>query len=247
LAEALLAALDWRLAAAAFGTAVAGILRGYAGFGTAILLSPLYSLLWGPAAGVPVMLLLELFVSAQLVPRSWREADRPVILPIALAACAATPLGAVILLSADPETLRRVIGALVLTLGLLLLSPLRYHGPRPFALNVGVGLVSGVMKGSTGMSGPPVILYLLAGPDAARQHRANLIFFFGVIAVAAVAVPLAAGLITGSVLLKLALLLPVMLLFVRVGARLFRVVPERLYRPFALSSLVAVGLLALLA
>lgn len=245
--EELLAVLDWRLAAAALGTAVAGLLRGYAGFGTAILLSPLYALLWGPAAGVPVMLLLELFVSAQLLPRSWREADRPLILPIALAACAATPLGAVFLLAADPETLRRAIGALVLTLGLLLLSPLRYHGPRPLALNLAVGLVSGVMKGSTGMSGPPVILYLLTGPDAARQHRANLILFFGVIAVVAVAVPLAAGLITAAVLLKLALLLPVMLACVRAGARLFRVVPERLYRPFALSCLVVVGLLALLA
>lgn len=245
--DALLAVFDWRLVAAALGTAVAGLMRGYSGFGTAILLSPLYSLLWGPAAGVPVMLLLELFVSAQLLPRSWREADRPLILPIALAACAATPLGAYILLTADPEALRRAIGALVLTLGLLLLTPLRYHGPRPLALNVGVGLVSGVMKGSTGMSGPPVILYLLAGKDAARQHRANLIFFFGVIAVVAVGVPLAAGLITWAVMLKLALMLPVMVLFVRLGARLFRVVPERFYRPFALVCLLAVGALALLA
>lgn len=159
-------------------------MRGYAGFGTAILLAPLYAVLWGPAAGVPV---------------------------------------------------------------LLLLTPLRYHGRRTLGLNIGVGLVSGVMKGATGMSGPPVILYLLTGPEAARQHRANLILFFGVISVVAVAVPLAAGLVTASALIKLALLLPVMLLSVRIGARLFGVVPDRFYRPFALASLVCVGLLALLA
>ncbi len=177
------------------------------------------------------MLLLELFVSAQLLPRAWREADRRVILPIALAACAATPVGAVILFTAEPEVLRRTIGALVLTLGLRLLSPLRYHRPRPLALNVGLGLVSGVMKGSTGMSGPPVILCLLAGPDAARQHRANLILFFGVVSVVAIAVPRSTGLVGAAVLIKVTLLLPVMPLCVRIGARLFRVVPERLYRP----------------
>jgi len=245
--EALLAIADGRLLAAAVGTLVAGLMRGYAGFGTAILLSPLYSLLWGPLAGVPVMLLLELFVSAQLLPRSWREADRPLILPIALAAALATPFGAWVLVTAEPETLRRVIGALVLTMGLLLLTPLRYHGPRPLALNLGIGVVSGVMKGSTGMSGPPVILYLLAGRDAARQHRANLILFFGVIACVSIAMPLALGLVTQAVLLKLAVLLPVMLVGVRIGAALFGVVPERFYRPFAMVSLLVVGALALLA
>ena len=45
---------DWRLLAAAFATAIAGLMRGYAGFGTAVILAPIYSVLWGPKAGVPV-------------------------------------------------------------------------------------------------------------------------------------------------------------------------------------------------
>ena len=47
---------DWRTLAALAVTAVAGLMRGYSGFGTAILLAPTYSLLWGPRVGVPVML-----------------------------------------------------------------------------------------------------------------------------------------------------------------------------------------------
>jgi uncharacterized membrane protein YfcA len=242
-----LAWFDWRILAGAFATAIAGLMRGYAGFGTAILLAPVYSVLWGPLAGVPVMLLLELFVSAQLLPRAWREADHRVMLPIGLTACAATPLGAVVLIHADPEALRRFIGGLVLVFGLLLLSPWRYHGPRPLPLNIAIGGVAGLLKGSTGMSGPPVILYLLSGPEAARQHRANLILFFGLIALVSVLMPLALGLIGAAVLAKLAVLLPVMLGCVPLGARLFGVVPERFYRPFALLCLVSVGLLALLA
>jgi uncharacterized membrane protein YfcA len=46
---------DWRIYAALACTAVAGIMRGYSGFGTAVLLAPLYSVLWGPRIGVPVV------------------------------------------------------------------------------------------------------------------------------------------------------------------------------------------------
>ncbi|WP_206933290.1 sulfite exporter TauE/SafE family protein [Roseococcus thiosulfatophilus] len=237
----------WQTWAAILATAIAGLMRGYAGFGTAIILAPIYSVLWGPLAGVPVMLLMELLVSLQLLPRAFRDADKRVIIPIGGAAALATPLGAYVLLAADPELLRRAIGGLVLVFGFLMLSGWRYHGARPFGLNVAVGTAAGLLKGATGMSGPPVILYLLAGPEEAKRHRANLILFFGLIAVISVVVPLFAGLIDGPVLLRFLIMLPVLMVFVRVGAALFGVVPVRFYKPFALVLLTTAGSIALFA
>lgn len=237
--------LDWRMGAAVLATALAGLMRGYSGFGTAVLLAPVYSSLWGARTGVPVMLLLELFVSLQLVPRAWRDADLRVILPIGGAAFVATPLGAVILLTADPEALRRFIGGFVLVFGMLLMSGWRYHGSRPLPLNIAVGTSAGLLKGATGMSGPPVILYLLAGTEAAIRHRANLILFFAMISVISVVGPLWGGLVDRAVLLKLAVVLPVLLLCVPLGARLFHVVPERFYKPFAMAALMIAGSIAL--
>lgn len=237
----------WQTWAAILATAIAGLMRGYAGFDTAIILAPIYSVLWGPLAGVPVMLLMELIVSLQLMPRAFREADHRVILPIGGAAALATPLGAYVLLAADPETLRRSIGALVLVFGFLMLSGWRYHGARPLGLNLAVGTVSGLMKGATGMSGPPVILYLLAGSEEAKRHRANLIFFFGLIAMISVVVPYFAGLIDGPVLLRFLIMLPVLMGFVRAGAALFGVVPARFYKPFAMVLLTSAGSIALFA
>ncbi|CAH0265133.1 sulfite exporter TauE/SafE family protein [Roseomonas sp. CECT 9278] len=237
--------LDWRLAGAVLATAIAGIMRGYSGFGTAVILAPVYSLLWGPRAGIPVMLLMELVVSVQLLPGAIKDADRRVVLPLGGAAAVATPLGAWILLSADGESLRRFIGGFVLVFGLLLMSGWRYHGSRPLPLNLAVGTAAGLLKGATGMSGPPVILYLLAGLEEAKRHRANLILFFATIAVISVFPPLFGGLIDLPVLVRLAVLLPVMALSVPIGARLFRVVPDRLYRPFAMAVLLVAGGLAL--
>ena len=232
---------------AALGVGVAGVMRGYSGFGTAILLAPILSTLWGPRAGVPVLLLMELVVSVQLLPRSFREADRRMVLPIGLAAVLATPLGAGVLLYADGLALRRAIGALVLVFGLLLLSPWRYRGARPLPLNVLVGALGGLLKGATGMSGPPIILYFLSGPEEARRHRANLILFFGLIAIVAVVAPLIGGLIDATALIRTAALLPLMVLCVRLGARLFHVIPTVWYRRFAFGALVLAGSIALLA
>jgi uncharacterized protein len=236
---------DWRLLGAVIATAIAGVMRGYSGFGTAVILAPVYSLLWGPRAGIPVMLLMELLVSLQLLPGAIKDADKRVVLPLGGAAAVATPFGAWILLTADDELLRRFIGGFVLVFGLLLMSGWRYRGSRPLPLNVFVGTLAGLLKGSTGMSGPPVILYLLAGLEEAKRHRANLILFFATIAVVSVIPPALGGLIDLPVLLRLAILLPVMALAVPVGVRLFRVVPDRLYRPFAMGVLLVAGGLAL--
>lgn len=236
---------DWRLFAAVVATAIAGVMRGYSGFGTAVILAPVYSLLWGPRAGVPVMLLMELVVSVQLLPSAMKEADRRVVLPLGGAAALATPLGAWFLFTVDGEVLRRFIGGFVLVFGLLLMSGWRYHGTRPLQLNIAIGAVAGLLKGSTGMSGPPVILYLLAGLEEAKRHRANLIMFFATIAIVSVIVPVLGGLVDAASLLRLAVLLPVMALTVPIGIRLFGVIPVRLYRPFAMGVLLAAGGLAL--
>ena len=238
---------DWRIWVAIVVTGIAGVMRGYSGFGTAVLLAPAYSVLWGPRIGVPVMLLMELAVSIQLLPKALGQADRRVVLPIGIAACLMTPFGAFVLLTADQDTLRRAIGGLVLVFGLLLSSGWRYTGARPLPLNLAVGGLAGLLKGATGVSGPPVILYMLAGPEAAKQHRANLILFFATISIISIIPPALGGLMGFDVIAKLLILLPVLLLCVPIGVRLFHIVPERLYKTLALIFMVATGLVTLLA
>ncbi|GIX11008.1 sulfite exporter TauE/SafE family protein [Elioraea sp.] len=240
------ALFDGRLALAAAVTAAAGVMRGFAGFGTAITLAPVFSLLWTPAVGVPTMLLMEALIGSQLLIGSWKHVNRRVAFPMAFAACALVPAGAWILFATDPVTLTRAMGVLVLLFGGLLASGWRYRGARPLPLNIAVGALAGVLKGSTGMSGPPVILYLLAGTEAAHEHRANLILFFAVLGLVALLPPLLAGLFTIEVLVRVAVLTPWLLLFVRIGAALFGRIGERGFRRVAYALLVVVGLAALL-
>jgi uncharacterized membrane protein YfcA len=118
---------------------------------------------------------------------------------------------------------------------------------RPLWLNLSIGAVAGLLKGATGMSGPPVILYLISGNEEAKRHRANLILFFAIIAVSSVLGPFLIGLIDVATFARLAVVLPVMFLSVPVGVRAFHVVPQRMYRPFAMIVLLAAGGIALFA
>lgn len=233
--------------AACIATMVAGIMRGYAGFGTAVILAPIFATLWGTREGVPVMLLMELLITLQLAPKAWHEADRRVVLPLGGSALATMPLGTYALFVLEQDTLRRIIGGFVLIFGMALMSGWRYRGARPLWLNMTIGGAAGLLKGATGMSGPPVILYLLSGSEEAKRHRANLILFFAIIAVTSVLGPIVLGLIDLTTLARLAVVLPVMFVSVPLGVRAFHVVPQRFYRPFAMAVLVAAGGIALLA
>ena len=57
---------------------IAGMVRGFAGFGAAMVMTPIFSALYGPAVGVPLCLLLEIAVGLPLLPRAvplvdWRR------------------------------------------------------------------------------------------------------------------------------------------------------------------------------
>ncbi len=49
-------------------TAAAGLMRGFAGFGSGMLKSPVFAILFGPVETVAVIILMELVVTVQLMP-----------------------------------------------------------------------------------------------------------------------------------------------------------------------------------
>jgi uncharacterized membrane protein YfcA len=96
------------------------------------------------------------------------------------------------------------------------------------------------------MGGPPVVIYFLAGTDAAASIRATLICFFIFTTVWQGAVYIANGLLTWEVAAKGALLYPVFALGAVAGTRLFTGSKERTYRRVALALVAAVAVVSVL-
>ena len=227
--------------------AAAGLIRGITGFGGAMVMSPPLALLMGPLAAVPVVLLLESLAAAPMLVHTRSLVRWRVIGPIIAAACLTVPLGTYVLVTADPLVMRRVIAGTVIVFSLLLLRGWRYGGAQRVSTAVGIGAFAGTLTGATSMGGPPVILYLLAGPDRVDTTRANLTFFVCAISAAGIAGLWASGVLSWGSLALAALLAPGYFAGMILGSRLFPRFDDRRFRQFTLLLLAAVSLGILLA
>jgi uncharacterized membrane protein YfcA len=155
------------------------------------------------------------------------------------------PLGTWILVTADALLMRRVIAAVVIVFSLVLLLGWRYAGKQRLATGVGLGAVSGTMLGATTLGGPPVILYLLAGPDPIETTRANLTYYLGALCLAGLALLWMNGVLGAPALLLAAGLAPGYYVGMVLGIRLFSRFNDQRFRQFTLAFmlLVATGIL----
>lgn len=225
--------------------ALAGFVRGLSGFGSAMILMPGLSLLFGPQQVVATVILLEMTASVRLVPEAIPQTKWSEVLPMAISAVIMVPLGAFCLSLIDPDLMRQIIGGLLLVFVALLLSGISYQGQPSMSINFGVGGLSGFLTGLTGIGGPPIVLYQMSGEDTAAESRANFISFFALTQVVALASYVASGLLSPLVLQRFLIFLPVSLLGLVLGQFSFKYVSEAIFRKFVMGLLVAIALLAL--
>jgi uncharacterized protein len=198
-----------------------GLVRGTTGFGAAMVMTPPLALLLGPKVAVPVTLLLETFAGAPMLPAAFALARLRVIAPICAAAVATVPFGSWLLAGASPLFLRRAISATVILFALALLSGRRYEGQPRLLTSIGVGALSGTTLAATSIGAPPVILYLLSGPDPAAVTRANLTLYVMVLSAAGLVVLALGGLVTVATLQTAALMALPFVGGVLAGSKLF--------------------------
>ena len=223
-----------------------GLVAGFSGFGAAIVMMPLFTLLWGPVQAVATCYILLLLTCIQMVPSAARHCYlRQMSLMGVVAACG-VPLGNHLLVTVDAHIVQLAIGVVVLIYVLFASLGWRYAGRRPPGVTVGVGALSGLLHGATGMGGPPAILYLLTGPDPARAHRANLVVYLTFPTVAGVVTLTVAGAIETTVLLRTMVAAPLYALSIWFGSHLFRQADDVRYRRFALVLLLVIGVTTLL-
>lgn len=226
---------------------IAGLIRGFSGFGSAMILSPVFSLLWGPTTGVPVAIIVEVAPALQLTLPATRIAHWRTVWALSIPALLLIPLGAWLLVSLPADTMRRTIALLVLALVAVLWSGWRYRGPRGPGVSAVVGALGGFLSGSSGIGGPPTILYLMSGGDGPALIRANLICYFSLMFVGLVGFFAWNGLITADVLWRTGLLIPLFVIGIFAGTRLFGLASGTTFRHIALSCLTVSSLWVLLA
>jgi uncharacterized protein len=212
---------------------LAGLVRGFSGFGSALIFVPLVSAIYDPRTAAGTFLLIDFAVALTVLPTVWRQAQWREVTPMAIAASIAAQFGALILIYSDPTKLRWGIAIVVLILLGVLMSGWRYHGKPVLPVTLGVGTLAGTLGGAIQIVGPPVIVYWLGSIASPATVRANLNAFFGLFACALFVTYVVRGLLPSHVIVLALLLGPVQILALRLGARLFDVASAQTYRRVA--------------
>jgi uncharacterized protein len=213
---------------------VAGLARGFSGFGAALIFMPAASALVTPTLAAPVLLLADGILSMGFLPKAWQLARRKDVGVMAAGAAIGVPLGTVILNHADPLPLRWAIAAIAFAMLLLLASGWRYHGtPRP-GITALVGCISGVFGGLAQLSGPPVVAYWLSGRQEHGTMRASIILFFGATTLFTFVSYLAAGIITAQSLWLATVVAPAYAAGLFAGSRAFGLASPETFRRLSL-------------
>ena len=221
---------------------IAGMVRGFAGFGAAMIMTPIFSALYGPAAGVALCLLLEIAVALPVVPGVVRLVDWRRIGLLLIAAAVGVPLGNLVLTRTEPEPMRWAISAIILGAVALLASGWRFAGRPRTTTTLTAGVSSGFLNGLAGMAGPPIAFYYLAGDETVTRVRANLTTYFVFVDLVAIATFTSRGLIDWSTIVLGLFLAPAVMLGGVLGTRLFPLASESFYRRLALVLLVGVAI-----
>lgn len=224
---------------------VAGLARGFSGFGAALIFVPVASAVVGPHLAVPLVLIVDALTTLGLLPDAWRRADRREVATMAVGALVGVPAGVWLLTRLDPLALRWTIVAVVAALFLLLASGWRYRGRPSAPRTVAVGLVAGFFSGSTQIGGPPVVAYWLGGVLPAATVRANLMLYFEVSTVISVVSFTVGGLMVPALVPLVLAAAPLYGLGIGLGARAFGLATDTTFRRLSLALIALAVILSL--
>ena len=236
---------DRRFFAALAIATISGVVRGFSGFGSALIYMPLISAVYDPRIAAVTLLLVDFtcsspFAIAEVRRCTWRE-----VIPISIAMAVTVPLGTYLLVVLDPIVLRWAIAVVVFSLVIVLMSGWRYRGPSTLPITTGVGFIAGIGAGAAQVAGPPVILYWLSRGNNAATLRANLMVFFLFCGTVLIAVYAMQGLFTARPIALAMLFGPTYIAGVAIGSRSFRSASDRLYRNVAYAICLLAALLSL--
>ena len=185
------------IAVAAF---LAGLARGFSGFGAAMIYMPLAAAILGPVTAMPVLLMSDLAVASPMIAKAARCCDWPEVRRVAIGGVAGIPVGNLLLTNLPAVTVRWVVTLLILVSLLLMVGGWRLPGRQSTVTAAIVGVLAGLMSGLAQIGGPPVVMYWMSARIEPARMRANLIVYFAIIMWFSLALFAVRGLLSQSVL-----------------------------------------------
>jgi uncharacterized membrane protein YfcA len=223
-----------------FGSSV---LRGFGGFGFALISVPLLAFILTPKDAVALSILLQVVVGFFGIRQSLNLAHWASLKWLLIGAVLTTPAGYMALLFSPPAVARAII-ALIAISAVGMLTPSLSRGLKILSPLV-VGGVSGFLNGLAAMPGPPILLYFLKNEIPPDRTRASMILFFLATSFFAALSILAMGGFAERVLVLALICAPGLFAGTYIGQKLFHRAPPAVFRQVVLGILLLAATAAL--
>ena len=161
----------------AVGAILAGVVRGFSGFGTAMVFLPFASSVVQPVWALIILCIMDIIGPTLMSPKMARNANAGELVRLTIGAAVAMPFGIALLEMLSHGMFRYTVSLLTLCLVAVMASGWRYHGTSSNMAVFGIGGLGGLLAGATGLPGPPVMLFYLARPLPTASIRANIFIY----------------------------------------------------------------------
>ena len=223
----------------------AGLVRGFAGFGSGMIIMPAAAAVLDPVQAVIFMLMAELLGPLPNLPAAWCDGTPPDVGRLLMGLVVAVPLGVWCLANMTTDFFGLIVSVTVLTLLALLMTGWRYKGVLTPRLTVATGAIGGFMGGFAGIPGPPVIMLYMSSLLPISVIRANFLLYLLAYDVVMIVVFSGSGLFVWQIaVLGLIAGIPNVIANM-LGARLFDPNAEVLFRRVAYIIIAASAILGL--
>jgi uncharacterized protein len=227
------------LAAAFFG----GLVSGLSGFAMGLVVSGVWLHFIAPDQNAMLIVLCGLVTQGAGIWRVRHAVNWCTVAPYIIGGAIGVPVGTILLKLVDPANIRLGIGVLLIAFGLYslfrpALKPVRNSTPA----GIGVGIVNGLIGGFTGLGGIAVTVWcqLVGGPKDAQRAIFQPVLL-ATFAMSAISLSVA-GAFTFETLKLYLLALPVLIVGVWCGIKLYGKLNDAAFRKLILILLLAAGI-----
>ena len=168
----------WQAILAAAAVLLGATISGLTGFGFALVIVPILLLIFEPPTVVVLTSSLAVASGVPIIVHDRSLIRVGMVLPLMIPALIGLVVGVQILTRADTRYIKLGAGMAVVLFALLVARGYVIPGMRSRVAPLVAGILSGILGTSTGMSGPPIVLFLTERTPEPRVFRASITFYF---------------------------------------------------------------------
>ena len=229
-----------------FTVFIASIIRGFNGFGFSATCISGFSFILPAIEIVPIILILEVFISIFMAPYIWNKIDWNFVFKLLIGITIGSPIGLYLLKYLSPQTTHLYVCVIIIFFSLLLMKGYSNQKINNNGSKIFTGIISGTLNGLTTLGGMPVALFLLVTSIQPAVIRGSLAALFFLTDVYAFILSFFGGIVDMITIYRTLPLIIILPIGVYIGDKFFVKSKEALYRKVVFYFLIFISIFGIL-